>query len=69
MGCSRKEICSFSSHTISPRPTVSLSNFSTIIIWTGVVEKHFFRDTDYLTLHYLYISRGIRTSVATDHTN
>lgn len=28
-----------------------------------LVENHFFRDLDYLTLHYLYITRGIASSL------
>src|SRR3990172_2794837 len=28
-----------------------------------LVENHFFRDADYLTLHYLYITRGIASSL------
>lgn len=30
-------------------------------VWE-LIESHFFRDVDYLTLHYLYISRGIVSS-------
>ena len=28
-----------------------------------LVESRFFRDVDYVTLHYLYISRGVASSL------
>jgi PAS domain S-box-containing protein len=46
--------------------TLTLSSISMVALVFGLwelVEKHFFRDTDYLTLHYLYISRGMVTSL------
>jgi PAS domain S-box-containing protein len=46
--------------------TLTLSSISIVALVFGLwelVEKHFFRDTDYLTLHYLYISRGMVTSL------
>jgi PAS domain S-box-containing protein len=46
--------------------TLTLSSISIVALVFGLwelVEKRFFRDTDYLTLHYLYISRGMVTSL------
>ncbi len=46
--------------------TLALSSLSIVAVvfaaWE-LVESHFFRDVDYLTLHYLYISRGIVSSL------
>ncbi len=46
--------------------TLALSSLTVIgvvfAIWE-LVETRFFRDADYVTLHYLYISRGIGTSL------
>jgi PAS domain S-box-containing protein len=45
--------------------TLVLSSVSIVgfvfAIWE-LIESHFFRDADYLTLHYLYISRGVGSS-------
>ena len=45
--------------------TLVLSSISIVgvvfAIWE-LLESHFFRDVDYLTLHYLYISRGVVSS-------
>jgi PAS domain S-box-containing protein len=45
--------------------TLVLSSVSIVgvvfAIWE-LLESHFFRDVDYLTLHYLYISRGVVSS-------
>jgi len=46
--------------------TLTLSSISIVALVFGLwelVEKHFFREADYLTLHYLYISRGMVTSL------
>jgi two-component system, sporulation sensor kinase A len=46
--------------------TLTLSSISVaafvFALWE-LVENHYFRDVDYVTLHYLYISRGIVTSL------
>ena len=46
--------------------TLALSTISIIglvfAIWE-LLESHFFRDVDYLTLHYLYVSRGVVSSL------
>lgn len=46
--------------------TLSLSSISVVALvfaaWE-VVENHFFRHADYITLHYLYITRGIISSL------
>jgi PAS domain S-box-containing protein len=45
--------------------TLVLSSISIVgvvfAVWE-LLESHFFRDVDYLTLHYLYISRGVVSS-------
>ncbi len=45
--------------------TLALSSVSIVgvvfAVWE-LLESHFFRDADYLTLHYLYISRGVVSS-------
>jgi len=45
--------------------TLALSSVSIVgfvfAVWE-LIESHFFRDADYLTLHYLYISRGVGSS-------
>jgi PAS domain S-box-containing protein len=45
--------------------TLVLSSVSIVgfvfAVWE-LIESHFFRDADYLTLHYLYISRGVGSS-------
>jgi PAS domain S-box-containing protein len=45
--------------------TLALSSISIVgvvfAVWE-LLESHFFRDVDYLTLHYLYISRGVVSS-------
>lgn len=45
--------------------TLALSSISIVgfvfAVWE-LLESHFFRDADYLTLHYLYISRGVVSS-------
>ena len=42
--------------------TLALSSISIVgfvfAVWE-LLESRFFRDADYLTLHYLYISRGV----------
>ena len=46
--------------------TLALSSISIIgfvfAVWE-LLESHFFRDVDYLTLHYLYVSRGVVSSL------
>lgn len=46
--------------------TLVLSSISIIgfvfAVWE-LLESHFFRDVDYLTLHYLYVSRGVVSSL------
>jgi len=46
--------------------TLTLSSVTIVgfvfAIWE-LIEAHFFRDADYLTLHYLYITRGIGTAL------
>ena len=45
--------------------TLTLSSISIVgfvfAVWE-LLESHFFRDVDYLTLHYLYVSRGVVSS-------
>ena len=45
--------------------TLALSSISIVglvfAVWE-LLESHFFRDVDYLTLHYLYVSRGVVSS-------
>ncbi len=45
---------------------LALSSISIIgfvfAVWE-LLESHFFRDIDYLTLHYLYVSRGVVSSL------
>ncbi len=46
--------------------TLALSSISIVALVFGaweLVQNRFFRDTDYLTLHYLYISRGMVSSL------
>ena len=46
--------------------TLALSSFSLVALvfaFWELVENRFFRDLDYVSLHYLYISRGIASSV------
>lgn len=46
--------------------TLSLSSISIVALVFAVwelIESHFFRDVDYLTLHYLYVSRGVVSSL------
>ncbi len=46
--------------------TLVLSSISIVAIvfaFWELVENHFFRDADYVSLHYLYISRGIASSL------
>ena len=46
--------------------TLALSSISIIglvfAVWE-LLESHFFRDVDYLTLHYLYVSQGVVSSL------
>jgi PAS domain S-box-containing protein len=46
--------------------TLLLSSVSIVALvfaaWE-LVESHFFRDVDYVTLHYLYVSRGVASSL------
>jgi PAS domain S-box-containing protein len=46
--------------------TLLLSSVSIVAavfaVWE-LVESHFFRDVDYVTLHYLYVSRGVASSL------
>lgn len=45
--------------------TLALSSISVVgfvfAVWE-LLESHFFRDADYVTLHYLYVSRGVVSS-------
>ena len=46
--------------------TLALSSFSLVALvfaFWELVENRFFRDLDYVSLHYLYISRGIASSI------
>jgi PAS domain S-box-containing protein len=46
--------------------TLALSSISIVAVVFAIwelVESHFFRDVDYLTLHYLYVSRGVVSSL------
>ena len=46
--------------------TLTLSSITVVAIVLAVwelLENRFFRNLDYLTLHYLYISRGIAVSL------
>ncbi len=46
--------------------TLALSSISIVALVFGtweLIQNRFFRDTDYLTLHYLYISRGMVSSL------
>ena len=40
-----------------------ISIVALVIAFWELVENHFFRDLDYISLHYLYISRGIASSL------
>jgi PAS domain S-box-containing protein len=46
--------------------TLALSSISVVAavfaLWE-LIESHFFRDVDYLTLHYLYVTRGVCSSL------
>ncbi len=46
--------------------TLALSSISVVAavfaLWE-LIESHFFRDADYLTLHYLYVTRGVCSSL------
>ncbi len=46
--------------------TLALSSVTVLLVvfaaWE-LVENHFFRDADYVTLHYLYLTRGVASSV------
>ena len=41
----------------------SVSIVALVFAFWELVENRFFRDLDYLSLHYLYISRGIASAV------
>ncbi len=41
----------------------STSIVAVVFAFWELVENHFFRDVDYVSLHYLYISRGIASSL------
>src|SRR5574340_110120 len=41
----------------------SLSIVAVVFAFWELVENHFFRDLNYVSLHYLYISRGIASSL------
>ncbi len=41
----------------------SISIVAVVFAFWELVENHFFRDADYVSLHYLYISRGIASSL------
>jgi PAS domain S-box-containing protein len=41
----------------------SISIVAVVFAFWELVENHFFREADYLSLHYLYISRGIASSL------
>ncbi len=46
--------------------TLALSSFSLVALvfaFWELVENRFFRDLDYVSMHYLYISRGIASSI------
>src|SRR5512140_917528 len=40
-----------------------ISIVALVMAFWELVENHFFRDLDYVSLHYLYISRGIASSL------
>jgi PAS domain S-box-containing protein len=46
--------------------TLAISSVTVLLVvfaaWE-LVENHFFRDADYVTLHYLYLTRGVASSV------
>src|SRR5512141_2505765 len=41
----------------------SISIVALVFAFWELVENHYFRDLNYLSLHYLYISRGIASSL------
>ncbi|MFB3815904.1 MAG: nitrogen regulation protein NR(II) [Terriglobales bacterium] len=41
----------------------SISIIAVVFAFWELVENHFFREADYVSLHYLYISRGIASSL------